>query len=174
MHVHFVLNFPFFSFFRKLKNVLLLWGLCGRFTKVLIHTRDNAAIRGESNHNQMANTKYQLWNLYLRFPLNVQFHHAHTQLSLIHFNLFHFCCCMHWASQDASQLGVRPPLGRPQLCCWWLLPPAETPDCPACHLHTLPALAQLDLQQTAAAIDSPTRPTSVTQDICLPHTQQRS
>ena len=69
-----------------------------------------------------------------------------TQLSLIHFNLFHFCCCMHWA-QDASQLGVRPPLGRPQLCCcWWLLPTAETPDCPACHLHTLPALAQLDLQ----------------------------
>ena len=94
----------------------------------------------------LANTKYQLRNLYLRFPLNVQFHHAHTQLSLIHFNLFHFCCCMHWA-QDASQLGVRPPLGRPQLCCWWwLLPPAETPDCPARHLHTLPALAQLDLQ----------------------------
>ena len=35
------------------------------------------------------------------------------------------CCCMQARAPGASQLGVRPPLGRPQLCCWWLPVPPQ-------------------------------------------------
>ena len=87
------------------------------------------------------------------------------------------CCCMQARAPGASQLGVRPPLGRPQLCCWWLPvpPPAETPDWPATltssstpcrHPHSWTCSRQ---QQQTAAIDSPTCPTSVTQDIRCTH-----
>lgn len=184
MHVHFVLNFPFFSFFRKLKNVLLLWGLCGRFTKVLIHvhTRDNATIRGESNHNQMEswffwqiqNINFETYIYDFHLICNFIMHtHSYHWFTLISFTFAAACTGPrmqaswvlgpHWAGPSCAAGGCSPQLRLPTA-------PLAT-STPCRHSHSWTCSRQ---QQTAAAIDSPTRPTSVTQDICLPHTQQRS
>ena len=183
MHVHFVLNFPFFSFFRKLKNVLLLWGLCGRFTKVLIHvhTRDNATIRGESNHNQMEswffwqiqNINFETYIYDFHLICNFIMHtHSYHWFTLISFTFAAACTGPrmqaswvlgpHWAGPSCAAGGCSPQLRLPTA------PLATSTPCRHSHSWTC------SRQQQTAAIDSPTRPTSVTQDICLPHTQQRS